>query len=154
MTENSNTAASSSSIIAEGVATEPEFEMVRTMFANDPSGEWLGATITEVSRGAATVEVTVREDMCQGHGTVQGGFLFAIGDVAFAAAAYSMGQPVVGTNISIYYIAPARPGDVVKAEAKVAHQYGRNGIGDVILTVNGEPIAEMKGMSRVVGGKK
>lgn len=144
---------SPSLLIADGVATAPEFEMVRTMFANDPSAEWLDVQLTHVEVGKATVRCTVRQDMCQGHGTIQGGFLFAIGDVAFAAAAYSLGKPVVGTNISIYYIAPARPGDVVEATATVTQQYGRNGIGDVLLTVNGAAVAEMKGMSRVVGGK-
>lgn len=140
-------------ILADGVATEPEFSHVRGMFSADHATAWIGATITELSLGHCKGSFVVRPEMCNGHGTAQGGFLYTFADSLFAGACNSPGQPAVAAYNTIHYIAPAFEGDVIEGIATTRESWGRNGIVDVALTRNGEAIAEFRGTFRVIAKK-
>lgn len=139
-----------SPILAEGVAIEPEFEHVRGMFAADRATAWLGARIDHLSLGRCTGSFVVRPEMCNGHGTAQGGFLYTFADSLFAGACNSPGEPAVAAYNSIHYIAPAFEGDVVTGEASLRESWGRNGIVDVVLRRDDQVIAEFRGTFRVL----
>lgn len=143
-----------SSILAPHIAAEPKFEHVRSMFSNDPATESLGATITHLDEHECDGQFTIRPDMCNGLGTAQGGFLFAFADSLFAGACNSTGAPTVAAQVSIHFIGPARIGDVVHGKARQSHTWGRNGITDVTLTVDGAVIAEFRGTSRSIGAAR
>lgn len=139
-------------VLAPGVAQGPEFEHVRTMCSRDEASKGLGVRITELSEESARGHFTVRPEMCNGHGTAQGGILFTFADAVFAGVCNAAGNAAVAAQVSIHYISPARVGEVVEAEAINRQEWGRNGITDVILRVGDRVVAEFRGTSRVVKG--
>lgn len=139
-------------VLAPGVAEGPEFEHVRAMYARDEASKGLGVTITELSTEGARGHFTVRPEMCNGHGTAQGGILFTFADAVFAGVCNAAGDTAVAAQVSIHYISPAHVGDVVEAEAVNRQVWGRNGVTDVMLRVGDRVVAEFRGTSRVVKG--
>lgn len=142
------------SILAPGVAEKPEFEHVRTMFNNDPATAHIGVTITELEVGKCSGHFQIQDFMCNGHGTVQGGFLYTFADSLFAGACNAAGEMAVAAHNSIHYIAPARQGERIEGVAITRETWGRNGVIDVSLTCEGRPIAEFRGTFRVIPRKK
>ena len=139
-------------LLAPGVAAGEKYDHVRTMFEADNASGGLGMTITHIGDGECSGHFTIRPDMCNGHGTAQGGYLFTFADSLFAGACNSTGNMAVAAQVGIHYISPAREGDLVEGHAVERRVWGRNGITDVTLTVNGNVVAEFRGTSRVVRG--
>lgn len=137
-------------ILAPGVAESAGHNHVRTMFENDRASQGIGMTITDIGTDGVRGHFTIRPEMCNGHGTAQGGYLFMFADSLFAGACNASGSIAVAAQVSIHYIAPAREGDVVEGHAVERRTWGRNGITDVTLSVNGEVIAEFRGTSRTI----
>ncbi len=97
--------------------------------------------------------MTLRDDMLNGHRIGHGGMIFALADTAFAYACNSRNENTVAQNASISFLAPARPGDVLIAEAREASRAGRTGVYQVsVRTQDGRAIAEFAGLSRTIGG--
>lgn len=125
------------------------------MWTDDQASQRLGMTLDAISPGAATLSMSVRDDMTNGHGTVHGGFIFALADSAFAFACNSRNARAVAHACDIVFAAPARLGDRLVATATERHRFGRNGIYDIRVTkdaAEGEVLAEFRGRSRTVGG--
>lgn len=125
------------------------------MWTDDEASRRLGMTLDVVTPGAATLSMTVRDDMTNGHGTVHGGFIFALADSAFAFACNSHNERAVAQACDIVFAAPAHLGDRLVASATERHRFGRNGIYDIRVTkdaVDGPVIAEFRGRSRTIGG--
>ncbi len=134
----------------EQAPTEGRDGWVHRMLAHDKATEQLGIEILSVAPGRATAQMTVREDMCNGHLTTHGGFVFALADTTFAVACNSHGDPTVASGAQIRYIAPTRAGDVLTAEAVERAKWGRSGIYDVSVSCGGKVVAEFRGDSRIV----
>lgn len=130
-------------------------EFVRErMYANDPAVRGLGIDVTEVAPGQATVTMTVRGDMLNGHATCHGGFLAALADTAFAYACNSYNELTVASSFSIDLVAPAREGDVLTARSVEMSKAGRTGLYDSEVTnQRGERIAMFRGRSYTIKGK-
>lgn len=123
------------------------------MWASDNASQALGMAITKVAPGAATLTMTVRTDMTNGHKTCHGGFIFALADSAFAFACNSYNQRAVAQLASVNYLAPAFEGDLLTATATETWRKGRGGIYDIrVENQKGEHIAEFRGHSRTVKG--
>lgn len=125
------------------------------MWKDDEASRQLGMTLDTVTRGAATLSMPVRDDMTNGHGTVHGGFIFALADSAFAFACNSHNERAVAQACDIVFAAPAHRGDCLVAVATERHRFGRNGIYDIRVTKDspdGAVIAEFRGRSRTIGG--
>lgn len=140
-------------ILAPGVAEDPQFEHVRTMFTSDAATAHLGATITDIQVGRCVGHFTIRPEMCNGHGTAQGGILYTFADSLFAGACNSPGEVAVAVQNSIHYVAPAFDGQRVDGIAETRRTWGRNGIVDVTLTSANAVIAEFRGTFRVLPAK-
>lgn len=140
-------------ILAPGVAEEEQFAHVRNMFADDLATANLGITITHVSMGRCDGHFTITPEMCNGHLTAQGGFLYTFADSLFAGACNSPGEVAVAVHNSIHYMAPAFNGDEIRGTAEIKQHWGRNGIVDVQLTKEGKTIAEFRGTFRQLPGK-
>ena len=82
------------------------------LFANDRASQSLGMQLGAVVAGMATVHMTVRPDMTNGHGICHGGLIFALADSAFAFACNSHGPATVAAAVAIDFLEPARGGDV------------------------------------------
>lgn len=139
-------------ILSAGVATAEGFRHVREMFGGDVASQAIGLRITALDKGRCEGEFTVREDMCNGHGTCQGGFLFTFADSLFAGACNSHGEIAVAAQVNIHFIAPVLKGQKVRGVAVEKQRYGRNGITDVTLYCGDKVVAEFRGTSRVVPG--
>ncbi len=58
-------------------------------------------------------------------GTAHGGVAFALGDIVFAVACNSWGRLAVALTVEIQYLAAARVGDLLTAEARERHRSRR-----------------------------
>lgn len=122
------------------------------MWAEDTASAGLGMRLAEIGGGFARIEMPVREDMVNGHGIAHGGFVFCLADSAFAFACNSRNQVTVAQTCDIVFVAPAKHGDVLVAEARERTSYGRNAIYDVTVRRGDEVIAEFRGRSRQLSG--
>lgn len=121
------------------------------MFEADGASAGLGMELLEAGDGTATVRMTVRADMLNGHGIAHGGYAFLLADSAFACACNSRGPVTVAAAADITFVAPAREGDVLVATAAERVSYGRSGIYDVTVRCGGQIVAEFRGRSRTTG---
>lgn len=144
--------AQSQDILAPGVAEGPQFEHVRKMYARDEASKGVGLVVTDLSLEGASGHFTIRPEMCNGHGTAQGGILFTFADALFAGACNAPGEIAVAAQVGIHYVSPARVGEVVEGVAVNRQAWGRNGITDVVLRVGDRVVAEFRGTSRSVKG--
>jgi acyl-CoA thioesterase len=118
------------------------------MYARDRASQALGMALDEVRPGYARLSMTVREDMLNGHGICHGGLVFALADSAFAFACNSRDVLTVAAGCSVEFLAPAREGDALVAEARERFLEGRNGVYDVdVSRGDGELVATFRGRS-------
>ena len=122
------------------------------MWKDDDASQGLGMEILDVKAGQATLAMTVKPHMVNGHGIAHGGFIFLLADSTFAFACNSRNERAVAAQCNISFIKPGKLGDKLVATAKEISSTGRSGIYDVRVTVDGAAIAELRGHSRTVGG--
>ncbi|MFD3404286.1 hydroxyphenylacetyl-CoA thioesterase PaaI [Kribbella sp. NPDC058693] len=127
-------------------------KVAAAMWAEDTASAGLGMRLVAVGEGTARLEMTVRDDMVNGHGIAHGGFVFCLADSAFAFACNSRNQVTVAQACDVVFVAPARTGDLLVAEASERTTFGRNAIYDVTVTRGDEVIAEFRGRSRQLSG--
>jgi acyl-CoA thioesterase len=123
------------------------------MWKDDDASQGLGMEILDVKAGQATLAMTVKPHMVNGHGIAHGGFIFLLADSTFAFACNSHNERTVAAQCNISFIKPGKLGDRLVATAKEISRTGRSGIYDVRVTVDGVAIAELRGHSRTIGGK-
>jgi acyl-CoA thioesterase len=124
------------------------------MWAQDKASRALGMEIVDVGPGRATLRIAVRPEMCNGHLICHGGMIFAVADSAFAFACNSYNRATVANNCAITFIAGAREGDVLTAEAVERSRGGRSGVYDVTVTdQRGGLVAIFRGHSTQVKGE-
>ena len=126
----------------------------RLMWANDRASKEMGLELGKVTPGEASVHLTVKPHMLNGHGVCHGGLIFAMADTAFAFACNSMNRQAVAMHCSISFIEKVSAGTRLSARAIGRATYGRNGIFDVTVTDDqGAKMAEFRGYSRTIGGE-
>jgi len=124
----------------------------KAMFANDATTQELGMRIEAIAPGSASVCMRVTRQMLNGHSTCHGGYLFTLGDSAFAFACNSFNQMAVAASASIEFLAPAYLDDELTAKARVQSQGGRTGLYDVdISNQSGQRVALFRGRSHRLG---
>jgi len=130
-------------------------ELVREqMFANDRASKALGMQVVDVAPGRATVAMSVRTDMLNGHDICHGGLIATLADTAFAFACNSYNELTVASGFSIDFVAPGRLGDVLSAHCTEVSKSGRTGVYDTSVTnQRGERIAVFRGRSYTLKGK-
>jgi acyl-CoA thioesterase len=130
-------------------------ERVRAgMFAEDRAAQALGMAVTEIAPGRATLTMTVREDMLNGHAICHGGLIATLADTAFAYGCNSYDELTVASGFSIDFVAPGRLGDVLTARCTEVSRAGRTGVYDVTVdNQRGERIAVFRGRSYTAKGR-
>ena len=124
------------------------------MWASDNASSALGMAIVDIGPGRATLTMTIRDDMTNGHGMCHGGFIFTLADSAFAFACNSYNQNAVAQHCNVTFIRPGKLGDTLTAVAVERSRSGRSGIYDITVAGgDGKVIAEFRGHSRVIDGK-
>jgi acyl-CoA thioesterase len=125
----------------------PHTPSVEAMMRKDEASRGLGLELLEQGDGRAVTRMTVRADMVNGHAIAHGGLIFTLADTAFACACNSYGPVTVAASADIVFVAPARLGDVLVAEAAVRTRFGRSGLYDVTVRRGSDVIAEFRGRS-------
>lgn len=90
---------------------------IKEFFKKDRFAEYIGVELIDVSNGTAKATMEIKEHHLNGVGTVQGGAIFTLADLAFAAASNSHGTIAMAINVSISYLKAVKKGTLI-AEAK------------------------------------
>ena len=122
------------------------------MWADARASQALGMEIVEVGPGRATLRMTVRDDMVNGHDIGHGGLTFTLADSAFAFACNSHNRRTVAAGAEVRFRAPTHGGDVLTATAVERSRAGRDGVYDVTVTRADTVVAEFTGRSKEIGG--
>lgn len=133
-------------------------ELARRVFeemeANDRIYHRLGMRAVEVGPGRAVLEMTVREDMLNGHDICHGGMIFSLADTAMAIAANSFNQTAVASSADITFLESARQGVVLRAETEQRSLRKRTALYDVTVSgPDGRVIALFRGRVHRVNAK-
>ncbi len=119
----------------------------------EAEGTQWGIVIEEARLGYVRLGMVVRPDMTNGHGNAHGGMIFALADTAFAYACNARNEASVAASASIIFLAPARLGEDLVAEAREEALAGRSGAFSVLVRLrDGTPVAHYQGQSRKIGG--
>ena len=123
-------------------------DIVETMMAKDYFSQWLGLQILEITEGRCKLQMTIRKEMLNGHGTAHGGITYSFADSALAFASNSHGQRAVSIETSISHIKPLAENDEIIAEAIEESCSNKIGIYTikVIRASDGIIVALFKGM--------
>ena len=126
----------------------------QALYERDRASQALGMRLLEVRPGRARVVMTVRPDMVNGHDVCHGGIVFALAYSAFACACKSSNESTVAAAGAIDYLAAARAGDELTAQACELWRTRRNGIYEISVTnQRGERVALFRGRSYRIDGQ-
>ena len=112
--------------------TNPVLELLKghigktTAISTSPYARWINGTLREVSHGAVTIELLVREEMTNPLGTLHGGVIAGVMDEFIGMAAASAGVgPFASINLVVDFLRSVRMGDTVLIKARMV-RVGRN----------------------------
>lgn len=126
----------------------------QALYQRDRASQALGMRLLDVRPGRARVAMTVRPDMVNGHDVCHGGVVFALADSAFAFACNTYNESTVAAAAAIDFLAAARSGDELTAEASELWRTRRNGIYEIsISNQRGERVALFRGRSYRIAGQ-
>lgn len=123
------------------------------MWSRDRAAQALGIKIVRIQPGASLLTMTVRSDMVNGHHICHGGMIFSLADTAFAYACNSYNRNTVASACHIDFLAPAKEGETLEAEAVERSASGRTGVYDITVRVGGRTIALFRGKSYRINGE-
>jgi len=119
------------------------------LLSREGTGTAWGIEIEEAREGYARIAMTVRADMLNGHRIAHGGMIFALADTAFAYACNSRNVSTVAQQASVVFLAPAKEGERLIAEAQEQGSAGRSNVYTVtIRNAVGQNIAVFQGLGR------
>lgn len=99
--------------MSENELDPARLSQAREAFASVPYAKLLGLELGAVSRGQATIQLTVRDDLKQYQGVVHGGAVASLIDTAAAFAVVTeleAGERVTTTDLTIHYLRPVSSG--------------------------------------------
>ena len=114
---------------------------------DDKFAKSIGAQLTEVREGYACAKVTIEDRHLNGAGVCQGGVIYTLADLAFAAVANSHGILSLGISNTITFIKSAQLGETIKAECTEQVNHHRLPYCDIKVTnEQGEILAIVTGL--------
>ena len=128
--------------------------VAEAMWSRDRAAQALGMRIDSVAPGRASLSMPVRSDMVNGHHICHGGMIFTLADTAFAYACNSYNKNTVASACHIDFLAPAKEGETLEAEAIEQSAAGRTGVYDVTVRDSaGKDLALFRGKSYRIAGE-
>jgi len=128
--------------------------VAQAMYSRDQASQHLGIRLLGIGPGYARLSMVVRPEMLNGHHACHGGLIFTLADSAFAYACNSYNQNTVASACHIDFLAPAREGDTLEAEAVEQSLSGRTGVYDITVRNRaGQSIALFRGKSYRIKGE-
>lgn len=139
----------------DGMTPQQLAEYVRDgMWATDWASQALGMQVLAIGPGTATLRMTVRRDMLNGHQTCHGGLITTLADSTFAFSCNSRNELSVAAGFAVDISAPAFEGDVLTAVGTEVEKGGRLGLYDVeVRNQQGKRVALFRGRSYTAKGK-
>lgn len=129
-------------------------QVSNAMLSRDRASNALDMQILKVKPGYAMMSMPVRANMLNGLAICHGGYIFTLADSAFAYSCNSYNLNTVASACHIDFLASAREGDVLEAEAVEQSLSGRTGVYDVtVRTRGGKTIALFRGKSHRISGE-
>ena len=114
----------------------------------------VSSTNQAIGPGSATLAMTVREDMLNGHDTCHGGLITTLADSAFAFACNSYNEITVAAGFDVNLVAAAHLGDRLTAVATEVSKSGRTGVCDIVVSNQQRAtVAVFRGRSYTMKGK-
>jgi uncharacterized protein (TIGR00369 family) len=96
-----------------------------------PAWRWLGINVVSTEHGRAVVDMPCTEDMRNHQGVVHGGMISTLADSAMGRSIATVlpgGERHFGFDLKLSFIAPAQPGETLRATATVLHAGRRTGV--------------------------
>ena len=142
--------------------TPPTAGFLRKFFARDRFAAGAGIRLAEVRPGYARTRMKVRDGHMNGADVVQGGAVFTLADLAFAAACNSHGILALAVDVTISFLRPTRSGTLVAEAREVARSRRlsrceievKDDAGELVALFHGtafvkdEPLAELAKAAR------
>lgn len=122
--------------------------LLNKLNTDDRFASGIGAQLTEIRTGYARAELTVSEQHLNGAGVCQGGVMYTLADLTFAAVANSRGILTLGISNTITFLKSAKLGDVLTAECTEVLDHKRLPYCDMRITnQQGDIVATMTGLA-------
>ena len=122
--------------------------LLETLNQNDHFAQSIGAKLTEVRPGFAQAELTVEERHLNGAGVCQGGVIYTLADLTFAAVANSRRTLTLGISNTVTFLRSAHQGEHIVARCRETLDHHRLPYCDMQITnERGELIAVMTGLA-------
>ena len=145
--------------MAEAAPSQPTPQQVAeavrdAMWRDDHASKALGMEVLAVGPGTASLRMTVRPDMLNGHQICHGGLMTTLADSAFAFACNAYNELTVASGFTVDLVAPGRLGDVLTAHCTEVNKAGRTGVYDIeVRNQRGERVVMFRGRSYTMKGK-
>ncbi|MBQ0022246.1 MAG: hotdog fold thioesterase [Prevotellaceae bacterium] len=115
---------------------------------DDRFANGIGACITEIREGYARAEMDVEERHLNGGGVCQGGAIYTLADLSFAAVANSRGTLTLGISNTITFLHSANLGDHLIAECEETLDHHKLPYCDIkVKNQQGNLVAVMTGLA-------
>ena len=115
---------------------------------DDRFAKSIGAQLVEVREGYARARLTVAEQHLNGAGVCQGGVIYTLADLAFAAVANCHGILSLGISNTITFIKSAQLGETINAECIEQVNHHKLPYCDIkVSNEQGETLAIMTGLA-------
>ncbi len=127
-------------------------ENANFILQNDNFSKWMEISLVEVKEDYCIIEMPIREEMCNGIGTVHGGATFAFAESALAVSSMTKGSVSVALNCAISFTKAVNAGDILRAESKLFFETKKTAVYDIVITnQNNETVAGFRGTVYRVG---
>ncbi|MGI6648078.1 MAG: hotdog fold thioesterase [Bacillota bacterium] len=121
-------------------------------FEKDALAKLLGIQIIDIQPGYARTHLEVNSNLVNALGMTHGSTVFALVDMALAAASNSRDKVAVAQNVSIHFMKATHPGDQLYATATEENLTNRTGIYRIVVENEaGEKIAVATGTAYRTG---
>lgn len=125
----------------------PDMEKIIAKIATDPFARMLGVKFDEIREGYVKLRLQVRDDMLNFNGSLHGGVIFSLADIAFSAASNSHGTVAVALHADITYLKAVPPGGTLVATGTEVNRTRRTGLYHISVDdADGNHIAEFQGV--------
>lgn len=115
----------------------------------------VGIELIEMAEGSAKARLKIRKHHLNGVGLTQGGVVFTLADLVFAAASNAYGPVAVAINASISFVKASTVGATLTAEAKEVSRNRRLATYTILVTDDKqETVAIFQGMVYIKPPKK
>ncbi|MBD3242167.1 MAG: hotdog fold thioesterase [Chitinivibrionales bacterium] len=120
---------------------------LKKFFARDRFAASAGIELVDTSDGYARAVMPVQRSHLNGVNSVQGGAIFTLADLAFAAACNSHGTVAVAINVSISFVKAATGGTLTAEAREVAVNPKLSSVTVNVTDESGDLVAIFQGMA-------